>query len=324
MCVLILPYVINWQWSSLTLTMQLPQLSMVYQVCAGKLWCGRAPELAWQIQWGHYRRPPCHDSNPLGYHDHYCWLWHLHQRLFFPHRLGSSPRSGGGWHPAPCCWPPGWANWVSTCSVRKQQTWILYPLVIERRANIVKLVWMRIVATTPQIRNSFSHWYTRPLLSSSSLFSDVKVLCCSACLQKFLIQETLHKFFHYAPVVQQSSNHCGACRCADYVLLNKTDMLVKGELESLIEIVHTLNPLAQVTTSACSVIRDCWFLCAEMPFWFYQSVGACSGVRTDFHAFLIPMLQISSLYSVSCDSPFQASCDSDFLGNNAKPSHVKF
>ena len=37
-----------------------------------------------------------------------------------------------------------------------------------------------------------------------------------------------------------------SCRCADYVLLNKRDMLVKGELESLIEIVHTLNPLAQV------------------------------------------------------------------------------
>ncbi len=37
-----------------------------------------------------------------------------------------------------------------------------------------------------------------------------------------------------------------SCRCADYVLLNKRDMLVNGELESLIEIVHTLNPLAQV------------------------------------------------------------------------------
>jgi hypothetical protein len=37
-------------------------------------------------------------------------------------------------------------------------------------------------------------------------------------------------------------------RCADYILLNKTDLLQPNQLESLIEIVSSLNPLAKVTT----------------------------------------------------------------------------
>ena len=37
----------------------------------------------------------------------------------------------------------------------------------------------------------------------------------------------------------------GVCRCADYVLLNKTDMLKEGQLASLSDIAKSLNPLAK-------------------------------------------------------------------------------
>lgn len=36
------------------------------------------------------------------------------------------------------------------------------------------------------------------------------------------------------------------CRCADFVLLNKVDTLKEGQLESLMEIAKSLNPLAKV------------------------------------------------------------------------------
>ena len=37
-----------------------------------------------------------------------------------------------------------------------------------------------------------------------------------------------------------------ACRCADFVLLNKVDMLQEGQLEGLTQIAASLNPLAKV------------------------------------------------------------------------------
>lgn len=37
------------------------------------------------------------------------------------------------------------------------------------------------------------------------------------------------------------------CRCADFVLLNKVDMLKEGDLEGLSQIAASLNPLAKVT-----------------------------------------------------------------------------
>ena len=37
-----------------------------------------------------------------------------------------------------------------------------------------------------------------------------------------------------------------ACRCADFVLLNKIDMLKEGDLEGLSQIAASLNPLAKV------------------------------------------------------------------------------
>ena len=37
----------------------------------------------------------------------------------------------------------------------------------------------------------------------------------------------------------------GAARCADFVLLNKTDMLAERQLDSLSAIVTSLNPLAK-------------------------------------------------------------------------------
>ena len=36
------------------------------------------------------------------------------------------------------------------------------------------------------------------------------------------------------------------CRCADFVLLNKTDMMDLGQLDSLKEIIASLNPMARV------------------------------------------------------------------------------
>lgn len=36
------------------------------------------------------------------------------------------------------------------------------------------------------------------------------------------------------------------CRCADFVLLNKVDMLQEGQLEGLTQIAASLNPLAKV------------------------------------------------------------------------------
>lgn len=38
------------------------------------------------------------------------------------------------------------------------------------------------------------------------------------------------------------------CRCADYVVLNKTDLLKKGQLEALQAIVASLNPFATART----------------------------------------------------------------------------
>ena len=38
-----------------------------------------------------------------------------------------------------------------------------------------------------------------------------------------------------------------SCRCADFVLLNKVDMLQEGQLEGLTQIAASLNPLAKVT-----------------------------------------------------------------------------
>ena len=38
------------------------------------------------------------------------------------------------------------------------------------------------------------------------------------------------------------------CRCADYVVLNKTDLLKEGELEQLQAIVASLNPFATART----------------------------------------------------------------------------
>ena len=40
------------------------------------------------------------------------------------------------------------------------------------------------------------------------------------------------------------------CRCADFVLLNKVDMLKEGDLEGLSQIAASLNPLAKVTSIA--------------------------------------------------------------------------
>ena len=39
---------------------------------------------------------------------------------------------------------------------------------------------------------------------------------------------------------------CPGGRCADFVLLNKTDMLAERQLDSLAAIVASLNPLAKV------------------------------------------------------------------------------
>ncbi len=39
---------------------------------------------------------------------------------------------------------------------------------------------------------------------------------------------------------------CAVCRCADYVLLNKTDLLPPGQLASLQAVVASINPLATV------------------------------------------------------------------------------
>jgi G3E family GTPase len=38
------------------------------------------------------------------------------------------------------------------------------------------------------------------------------------------------------------------CRCADYVVLNKTDLLKTGQMEALQAIVASLNPLATART----------------------------------------------------------------------------
>jgi len=40
------------------------------------------------------------------------------------------------------------------------------------------------------------------------------------------------------------------CRCADFVLLNKVDMLKAGEVEDLSQIAASLNPLAKVPLTA--------------------------------------------------------------------------
>ncbi len=40
------------------------------------------------------------------------------------------------------------------------------------------------------------------------------------------------------------------CRCADFVLLNKIDMLKEGDLEGLSQIAASLNPLAKVTSTS--------------------------------------------------------------------------
>lgn len=55
------------------------------------------------------------------------------------------------------------------------------------------------------------------------------------------------------------------CRCADHVLLNKKDMLAEGEVHSLLEIIHQLNPLAKVSTFA-SARRACCFLTVSRKF----------------------------------------------------------
>ena len=41
------------------------------------------------------------------------------------------------------------------------------------------------------------------------------------------------------------------CRCADFVLLNKTDMLKEGQLASLVDIAKSLNPLAKARALPC-------------------------------------------------------------------------
>lgn len=57
-----------------------------------------------------------------------------------------------------------------------------------------------------------------------------------------------------APVLKQ-----GAARCADFVLLNKTDMLAERQLDSLSAIVTSLNPLAKACSlAACNFV---YFLC---------------------------------------------------------------
>ena len=43
------------------------------------------------------------------------------------------------------------------------------------------------------------------------------------------------------------------CRCADFVLLNKIDMLKEGDLEGLSQIAASLNPLAKVTLSTLAL-----------------------------------------------------------------------
>lgn len=42
------------------------------------------------------------------------------------------------------------------------------------------------------------------------------------------------------------------CRCADFVLLNKVDMLKAGEVEDLSQIAASLNPLAKVPLTHCT------------------------------------------------------------------------
>lgn len=43
----------------------------------------------------------------------------------------------------------------------------------------------------------------------------------------------------------------GACRCADFLLLNKMDCVSEKQLASLSAVVSSLNPLAKVS-AACS------------------------------------------------------------------------
>ena len=51
-------------------------------------------------------------------------------------------------------------------------------------------------------------------------------------------------------VLTEQHNERLSCRCADFVLLNKMDLLAAGKLQHLTDIVTSLNPLATVRHAA--------------------------------------------------------------------------
>ena len=64
------------------------------------------------------------------------------------------------------------------------------------------------------------------------------------CLRGFL--KIMAKFRAHAGHLWAHEGILAWCRCADFVLLNKVDMLKEGDLESLSQIASSLNPLAKV------------------------------------------------------------------------------
>lgn len=57
----------------------------------------------------------------------------------------------------------------------------------------------------------------------------------------------------------------GAARCADFVLLNKTDMLAERQLDSLSAIVTSLNPLAKACLLAACQPPVCQCVAMTRP-----------------------------------------------------------
>lgn len=60
------------------------------------------------------------------------------------------------------------------------------------------------------------------------------------------------------PAFNLSRPHTSAHRVADYVVLNKIDMMNAATVDSLTAIVASLNPLAQVQAAVCCLAVPSW------------------------------------------------------------------
>ena len=64
------------------------------------------------------------------------------------------------------------------------------------------------------------------------------------------------------------------CRCADFVLLNKVDMLKEGDLEGLSQIAASLNPLAKVGLD-CPALEHSSLIKASLIFPLVKPLREC-------------------------------------------------